>query len=65
MTVFTPVRSRGVESKPRHGHVVNARRPIGKGGGGRYNRACLRCAHDCKQSADVKIVSCPQYEEEK
>jgi hypothetical protein len=28
---------------------------------GKINSLCLKCAKDCKQSAKVKIVICPQF----
>ena len=27
-----------------------------------YNRKCLSCIHDCKQSHKCKVVYCPAYE---
>jgi hypothetical protein len=27
-----------------------------------YNKKCLRCKHDCKQSYRARIVVCPIYE---
>lgn len=29
---------------------------------GRKNKLCRRCRHTCKQSANAKILRCPQFE---
>mgnify|MGYP000851028958 FL=1 len=28
----------------------------------KYNKLCEKCAKHCKQRADVKIITCPDYE---
>ena len=28
----------------------------------RYNKMCMKCSHDCKQSFRARIVSCPDYD---
>ncbi|HPW24626.1 MAG TPA: hypothetical protein PLR70_02325 [Candidatus Syntrophosphaera thermopropionivorans] len=28
----------------------------------KYNKLCKKCAKHCKQRADVKIITCPDFE---
>ena len=34
---------------------------IGDSGRRKYNRFCVRCLHDCKQSFRVNLISCPGF----
>lgn len=34
---------------------------IGDGGRRKYNRFCVRCIHDCKQSFRANLISCPGF----
>ena len=34
---------------------------LGENGRRQYNKACLGCAHDCKQSFRVAMIACPHY----
>ena len=34
---------------------------IGDSGRRKYNRVCVRCVHDCKQSFRVNLISCPGF----
>ena len=34
---------------------------IGDSGRRKYNRVCVRCVHDCKQSFRVDLISCPGF----
>ena len=27
----------------------------------KYNKLCLKCRNDCKQSFRVKVIQCPQF----
>ena len=34
---------------------------IGDSGRRKYNRFCVRCIHDCKQSFRVNLIACPCF----
>ena len=34
---------------------------IGDSGRRKYNRFCVRCVHDCKQSFRANLISCPGF----
>ncbi len=34
---------------------------IGDSGRRKFNRVCVRCLHDCKQSFRVNLISCPGF----
>lgn len=34
---------------------------IGDSGRRKYNRFCVRCIHDCKQSFRADLISCPGF----
>ena len=34
---------------------------IGDSGRRKYNRFCVRCIHDCKQSFRVNLIACPSF----
>ena len=34
---------------------------LGENGRRQYNKVCLSCAHDCKQSFRVAMIACPHY----
>ena len=34
---------------------------LGENGRRQYNKVCLGCAHDCKQSFRAIVVLCPRY----
>lgn len=34
---------------------------LGENGRRQYNKVCLGCAHDCKQSFRVILIACPYY----
>ena len=34
---------------------------LGDSGRRKYNRFCVRCVHDCKQSFRANLISCPGF----